>query len=421
MSDAQEFHLREYILYALGAIILIVCVALRLSWYPFITSDYTYFVKQWMTILASHPGLSAFSQPFADYAPLYLYLLKILTFIPLSSLVLAKSLSFIFDIVIAMFAVLFARRVSTGSYSRGGLFLLFAIFISIPSVMLNSSLWSQSDALYAAPVIASLYFIMRDRPLLAAVLYGVAISFKLQAIFFLPILVGYLLQSKEHRLYVFIPFLMYLAFLIPVAIVGGDLSYWFLIYARQSGEYTYLSVSAPSIYAFVNNLPMTAAFQDALFWCGIVLASAWAVTVGYVMYRLRQHTASIVVLLSLASALVIPYVLPRMHERYFYLADVISCLYVVFMPRRWYLAVLIVFASTLAYMPYLSSQIPFLSGVHVDLRIPAVLLLVAIGIVVRDLIAHRTGIRSHSRAGTRANASTVSDATVRAALATSAL
>jgi Gpi18-like mannosyltransferase len=252
-------------------------------------------------------------------------------------------------------------------------------------MMLNSSLWGQSDALYALPVVASLYFMLRDRPLLASVLFGVGVSLKLQAIFFLPILIGYLSRTKETRPYIVVPFLVYMVTILPIALVGGDMAYWLLVYAKESGEYPYLSVSAPSMFAFVNGLSLSAGVQNVLFWCGITLAGAWAIVVAYFTAHARNYALPTITLITLACVLVIPYLLPRMHERYFYLADVISCLYVLFVPRRWYLAVLIVGASTLAYMPYLSSQIPFLSGVNIDLRIPAVMLLSAIVIVLVDL------------------------------------
>ena len=155
--------------------------------------------------------------------------------------------------------------------------------------MLNSSLWRQSDSLYGAPVIASLYFILRNRPLLASIAFGIGISMKLQAIFFLPVLVGYLLRTKETRAYIVIPFLIFVITVIPVALVGGDMSYWFLVYAKESGEYPYLSVSAPSIFAFVNGLMLSSTLQNILFWCGITLAGLWAVVVTYMMAYARNY------------------------------------------------------------------------------------------------------------------------------------
>jgi Gpi18-like mannosyltransferase len=68
-----------------GAALLALGIVLRAVSYPVISSDQQYFVAKWFTALMGG-GLSAFANPFADYAPLYLYLIKLLTFIPMTSL-----------------------------------------------------------------------------------------------------------------------------------------------------------------------------------------------------------------------------------------------------------------------------------------------------------------------------------------------
>ncbi len=398
MSAQRELHLREFFPYILGACLVILTFVIRAWWYPFPTSDYTYFVKPWFDALATHPALTAFAQPFSDYSPAYLYLLKLLTFLPRSidTIMLVKLLSFVFDVIIAAFAVLFARDTSPIPYRASELLLIFSIFVSIPTMMLNSSLWGQSDAIYAAPILACLYCMLKDRPFLASVAFGVALSVKLQAIFFVPVLIGYLLRSKATSMYLFLPPLIYVLSILPTAFVGGEFPYWLMVYLKESGEYPYLSVSAPSIYAFINDVPISAAAQTVIFWIGIVSACIWSVAVARWVQRMRTVSATALVLTSLACVLIVPYLLPRMHERYFYLADIFSCLYALYAPRRWYLPVVAVAASTLAYMPYLSSQIPFLASVHVDLRVPAALLFAAIVLVLVDMLGDRrpSGIRS---------------------------
>jgi Gpi18-like mannosyltransferase len=48
-----------------------------------------------------------------------------------------------------------------------------------------------------------------------------------------------------------------------------------------------------------------------------------------------------------------PYVLPAMHERYFFTADVLAIIFAFHVPRYSYLAVLIGTVSLLAYQPFL--------------------------------------------------------------------
>lgn len=375
---------RRPFLVVVGIALILASVMIRLSWYPIAVSDYVYFVQQWLNWL-HEPGLSAFAQPFSDYAPTYLYLLKILTFLPIDGLYSSKTLSFIFEIIIAWLAATMIRRFSPIKYSTGALFLIFAVFLCIPTFALNSSLWGQSDAVYAAPILASLLCILLDMPLAAALLFGVAISIKAQALFFAPVLLGYLLKDKLTAWYLALPPLVFAVSILPAALFGGNFFYWLTIYAKEGGEYPYLSVSSPSIFAFVNNLPLSASTTDLLFWGGIVIACAIALTIGIKIYKTPVQSASLITLASLACVLLIPYFLPRMHERYFFLADMLSVLHVFFAPRRWYLPILIVGSSLLAYMPYLSSQVSFLASVSIDLRIPALILAVAGIIVAVDL------------------------------------
>ncbi len=375
---------------------LVIGMVLRWLWFPVMTSDYIYFIRVWFDTLQTHAGLSAFAQPFANYAPLYLYALKALTTMTTNSLYSAKLLSTAGDIAVAALAAHLVVGLLPQPTPRSYQWLYFTILLSVPTFMINSALWGQSDTLYALPVLGTLYFMFAGQPLLAAITFGIALSVKVQAIFFLPIFIGFIWQLRNRWRYLVIPPVVYTLTVIPVIFGGGNFWYWFFIYLTQAGEYPYLSVSAPSIFAFADSVPLSTAAISMLFWAGIALALMSALVVGYLMSRTSVVSqAPLVILLCLASVLAVPYFLPRMHERYFYLADLFSVLYALVRPHRWFLPVLIVSASLLAYMPYLSSQVSFLSGVQVDLRIPSALLLVSLYAVVYEIrLAWRPSARA---------------------------
>lgn len=389
---AERYDARGAFHVAAGIALMLFSFIIRISWYPIAVSDYTYFVKQWLQWLLM-PGLTAFSQPFSDYAPLYLYLLKIIALIPFNSLYAVKTLSLAFEICIAALAVTIIRRFSPTHYGKAALFLIFAVFLCIPTLALNSSLWGQSDAIYAAPILASLLCIFVNAPLAAAVFFGLAFSVKVQALFFAPILIGYLLKDKKRAWYLALPPVVYVLSILPAALDGDNFFYWLTVYLKQSGEYPYLSVSSPSVFAFFNNLPLSPGMSDILFWGGMIIACVIAGAIAVLVYKTPAQRAATTILLSLACVLLVPYFLPRMHERYFFLADIFSVLYAFFAPRRWYLPVLIVGASLLSYMPYLSSQVSWLSFITVDLRYPSALLAVAGAIIAYDLYRHHYLLR----------------------------
>jgi Gpi18-like mannosyltransferase len=395
--------------FVLGAILLIGSLAARIAIYPTIVSDYTYFVAKWFAALQSSPGLSAFRIPFSDYPPLYLYLIKLLTFIPVSSLYSVKTLSLGADIAITI-AIILILRDAKGT--RPGLrmpweklFLAGAIVLSIPTIVINSSLWGQADAFYTAAILFSILFILRDKPFLAAVAYAISFCFKVQSVFFLPILIGYYLRAPKRLLYLALIPVIYIASVIPAWLSGGSLSYLLGIYLHQGSEYTSLNMSSASIFAFIEKFSLSTSLQDVFFWTGLFLALLAALSLAWLTAR-RTHALSgnKLLLLALISASIIPFFLPRMHERYFYLADALSVLIALYSPRRWYLPILFVSASLLSYMPFLSSQVSWLSFAHVDLRIPSSLLIIGILLSIHSLIVIRKE-ETHDEAGSRGSLS----------------
>ncbi len=67
-------------------------------------------------------------------------------------------------------------------------------------------------------------------------------------------------------------------------------------------------------------------------------------------------TSEILLKIALVFALAIPFLLPEMHERYFYLADVLSILYAFYFPRYFFVAVIMQACSLLSYAPYLQGS-----------------------------------------------------------------
>ncbi len=396
MPEQDTFKTRDLIVLAAAAVLVVTAVLLRISWYQIVTSDYTYFTRLWFEALQNNSGLTAFAYPFSNYAPSYLYAIKVLTVIPVSSLYSLKTLSVVGDILLAIVATKILLR---SSFRRAGAMqtpMLFALFFAIPTVMINSALWGQSDVLYTLPLLLSLYFLLEDRPFPTALWFGVAFAVKLQAIFFLPVLVGYLLQKRTTTPYLLIPPVMFILSLVPALLGGGSLPYWLLIYFHEAQEYPYLTLSAPNFYAFIEKLPFSTDLLTFFFWLGIALAFAVSLWIMLYMRRTRPFATRTVLALSLTSVLFIPYLLPRMHERYFYVADVVSVIYALVEPRRWLLPFLVIGASLLSYLPYLSGQVPSLSAVQLDLRFPAVLMTTAALILLIDWLQGARPLTSNS-------------------------
>ena len=92
-------------------------------------------------------------------------------------------------------------------------------------------------------------------------------------------------------------------------------------------------------------------------------------------------------------AMLVPYFLPHMHERYFFIADAIVIIYALINPKKFYIAILAILNSMIGYMVYLWN-IPFINVVPqesfdstkaLSFRFGAIIYLVAIIIVSIDL------------------------------------
>lgn len=381
VDSAQRKPVHQSYFYFISALLLAVSLGFRLAAYNIVTSDYTYFVAKWFDDLKSHPGLTAFQTSFSDYSPLYLYFIKLLTFIPVYNLWSEKTLSFVFDLALAYGAYLLVKHTSGKHYLHGQLFFVFAVTLSIPTVVVNTSLWGQSDSIYAAGIVFSLYFILRDKPLPAVFAFAYAMCIKLQAGFFLPIIVGYYLRNDLKKLWqlILIP-ILYVVSIVPAWLGGGSFRDLLFIYSGQAREYTELSHSAQSVFAYVMGVPLSPGLYNLLLNLGLALAAflSYRIVVLIASLPKKKYTPSTVVFISTMCVLLVPYLLPRMHERYFYLADVFSTIYAFYAPRRWYLPVAIIFSSFLSYMPFLSSQVSWFSAFNIDLRIGATIILVVL-------------------------------------------
>jgi hypothetical protein len=137
-----------------------------------------------------------------------------------------------------------------------------------------------------------------------------------------------------------------------------------------------LTLAAPNLYYWISN-----EFFDVFYPAGLILAASMIVVFIIVVWKSRAElTKSTLIQLALASVLIVPYFLPRMHERYFFPADVISIIYGFFFPAYFFVPILINLVSFFAYQPFLfgmsSFPLPLLALVELGILI----------IVIRKLV-----------------------------------
>ena len=352
----------ELILIAVGVAL---SLLVRIALVPFESEDFIYFLRPWNHEIRAS-GFSVLGTPFSDYQPAYLYLLALTSSLPIPAVWAVKLISIAGDLVLAWFTFLSVRvHYPAGAMApAAGLAMLV-----VPTVVLNSAAWGQCDVLYTLALVAALLCLLRDRPAWTCLAYGVAMSFKLQAVFFAPVLVLAWLHGRVRLRHLALAPAVFVVMFHPALYLGRPPSSLFGIYAAQTQAYKALQIRAPNPYQW---LPDGA--YDLVAPLGIAVAVAAVVLLLWMLRRGAWASADrLWVAAAYAFVLVAPLLLPAMHERYFYAADVFSVLYASAYPRRFAVAIVTVMSSLLAYVTYLTWMRPPLPLVAVALVITAAL------------------------------------------------
>ncbi|WP_433826843.1 glycosyltransferase 87 family protein [Actinoplanes sp. CA-015351] len=373
----------------LTAALIAVAVAVRFLGFGLETIDYDWYLGPWSRFIAAHGGFAALAHPFSDYNVAYLYLLTGFTWLsqhtPLPVLFWIKLGSALFDGVLAVYA---ARIVALrGPGWRMPLLAGLSVLL-LPTVVLNGSYWGQCDTIYSAFAVAGLYHLLRGRQWAGTALIAVAFAFKVQTIFLFPALAALLLTRRlRWRCMITIP-VIYVLFAVPAWLTGRPFGDLMLIYVGQTDRFPALTLNAPNIYAF---LRPAESHLDMVRTAGILFAIA--AILGLIFLIVAREVVldtEHIVVLAAASALLAPFLLPGMHERYFMLAEVLTVVAAFWVPRRlWFVPVLVQAASIITYETYLVQAKP----APVDLRILTLLVFTALATTIGYLFRVRKPAR----------------------------
>jgi Gpi18-like mannosyltransferase len=330
------------------AVVVIAAAALRMAFLNYETGDARIFLS-WYQHIATNGGFAALKDiSFANYNVTYLYLLAGLSYLPVTPLIGIKVLSAAFDFLLGYFVY---RIVALRYPGKWWPVLAGAITLFLPTVVVNASMWGQADAMYAAFAVGGVYFLLRKRPWLACAFIGIAFALKLQTVFLFPLLLLLvLLRFVPWKTLLAIP-LVYVVLDIPALIIGTSPSQLISVYVAQTGTFDLLTLNAPNVYQYLG----TSVTSSALRIGGIVLTGVLVLAlVVAVWWRRVEMSSTRIILAATVSVLLVPYFLPAMHERYFFLADALTVVAAFYLPRKlWALPVLEQFASFFAYLPFL--------------------------------------------------------------------
>ena len=218
-------------------------IAFQLRWhlYPHETADYSFFMKSWIAQLMEHPGLSGIGQNIGEYNVPYMLFLAIVGRTSFNDLYEIKNLSVLFDFLGSAAAVLLLSKIKGTKLLTPQNLLAYSVLLLVPNTFLNSAFWGQCDFIYVTFLLLCTYFLVKENYPAAMIFYGIALAFKLQAIFFLPVLLIYYFASRKVNIlhFLWIPLVFFIMDL-PAIIAGRGLSDTLNIYRAQTDIYKQL-------------------------------------------------------------------------------------------------------------------------------------------------------------------------------------
>jgi Gpi18-like mannosyltransferase len=348
-----------------------VMVALLIRWGLLYeeSKDYVRHLEPWYDFIAANGGLAALKSDFSDYAPSYQYWLVFASsgLAALPKVIAIKLPSLVGDFICAFFVY----RLVQLKYPQGKQpVAAFVTVLLTPTVFINSAFWGQCDSLYTSGLLACVYFLCLQQSAWAFISLGIAFAIKQQTVFLIPAL-G-ILALKERLSwsgFLWVP-AVYVALALPAWVAGRPFQSLMLVYFNQANQYHRLSANAPSIFALFP-------FHQPLyyFWFGLGLLLTLGAIAGVTRCVLKSNspiTSAQIIALAFLSVLMVPYFLPKMHDRYFYPADVLAIPFGFYFPQYYWVAVVVEVISLFSYIPrlWVVEPLPLIFWTSLGLALP---------------------------------------------------
>ena len=377
-----------------------VAMLLRALSLDYAGSDYRNFLTGWYAYFRDNGGFAAVAHAVGDYNVPYLYFMAFISYLSVPDLYLIKLFSIIFDVILAWGCYRLVRSLVRERQGGAAPLIAFTAALLLPTVVLNGALWGQCDGIYGALCVHAAALVLEGRNKTSVALMALAFCFKLQAIFVLP-LWGVLWLAGRVRFRELWAFpLAYLAMIAPALALGKPLGDIVGVYFKQMGEYSRLTLNAPSVYQFIPyKMELDENLASRL---GILAAGALVLALLALGLRLRgrldRETA-------MAAAVVlcvgVPFLLPHMHERYFFLADMFTLCWACADRRRVPAAALVCGSSLASYCVYLRLKyncVVRLGGAAFVMGLEALAMLAALALALWALAGQARKMTEEGRA-----------------------
>jgi Gpi18-like mannosyltransferase len=279
------------------------------------TTDAIQYLIPWYAFARDH-GVGGLSEAFTNYTPFYSYLLLIAVQFdwlgqPLS---LVKAISAVFEFGCAIVAAQIVWRATRAPLRAS---MAFCGVWLAPTVIFNGALWGQADSIWTFFTLLSVSLFMQDRN--GVLPFAIACAVKAQGVFLGPFVLGMMLRHKIHWTWLAAVPGVYVLLAIPVLLDGRPIASVFRVYVDQADAFHRLTMNAANIWVLAGDVPYAIGVA-----VGLVLAAASGLVLSAFIKRSRQEGPDFILLAACASLMLMPYLLPKMHDRYFYAFELAS-------------------------------------------------------------------------------------------------
>lgn len=283
--------------------------------------DYEQCLEAWFLQLKEGGSLAALADFQGDYNVFYATILYFLTLLPVEPVISIKMVSILFDYLgagVAMKMGMAAGEAWDNSCLYGAA--AYGLVLCNPVGVINSGYLAQSEGIWASLALLSFWYIWQEKPVRGMWALGAALAMKLQSIFILPlILILYFYKKKFSILHLLWVPAAIQVLCIPAILGGCPADIAFRTYGEMLGEYPFLYYYYPNIWTFFKEAPYYQFGSAAV----IITFTALLLFAVLFMQSQTKHTLRDVMEYAVWTTMTCAMLLPCMHERYNYMAELL--------------------------------------------------------------------------------------------------
>ena len=268
---------------------------------------------------------------FTDYPPGYMAILWVIAGIrhllrvdmgSEMGRVLIKLVPMLSDLLAGLLLYLMAKR----KFSEGSSLLLAVSYVLNPIVVLDSSIWGQTDGVFTLCVLATCFFCMEEKRIPAYFVFCVGVLIKPQMLIFTPILIWTIVEqvflrdfSKKKLIRDLIGGISAVAVMLLLALPFG-LEKVIPQYVDTLGSYEYCTINAYNVWAlFGKNWASQSdmfLFMECRYWGMLAIVIAVALS-AFIFFKQKEDKSKYFMSMSVVVSTVFLFSV-RMHERYLF-------------------------------------------------------------------------------------------------------